>query len=95
MTRVDGTNGVVGGTSAVAPLWAALVALGNQRSGKPLGFLNTALYANAAAFHDITNGTNGAYSAVPGWDACTGLGTPDGVKIIAALTATPAAPPAP
>jgi len=95
VTRVDGTNGVVGGTSAVAPLWAALVALGNQRSGKPLGFLNTALYANAAAFHDITNGTNGAYSAVPGWDACTGLGTPDGVKIIAALTATPAAPPAP
>lgn len=86
-TRVDGSDGVVGGTSAVAPLWAALTALGNQQSGKPLGFLNPGLYRNPAAFHDVTKGSNGAYSAKAGWDACTGLGTPDGVKVIAALTA--------
>jgi len=85
-TRVDGSNGVVGGTSAVAPLWAALTALGNQQFGKPLGFLNPGLYANPTAFHDVTSGSNGAYSAKSGWDACTGLGTPDGAKIIAALT---------
>jgi kumamolisin len=85
-TRVDGTDVVVGGTSAVAPLWAALTALGNQEFGKPLGFLNPGLYANPSAFHDITKGSNGAYSAKSGWDPCTGLGTPDGVKLIAALT---------
>jgi kumamolisin len=85
-TRIDGTNEVVGGTSAVAPLWAALTALGNQSAGKPLGFLNPGLYANPSAFNDITKGSNGAYSAKSGWDPCTGLGTPDGVKIIAALT---------
>jgi kumamolisin len=85
-TRVDGTNVVVGGTSAVAPLWAALTALGNQSAGKPLGFLNPGLYANPKAFNDITEGSNGAYSAKIGWDPCTGLGTPDGVAVVAALT---------
>lgn len=81
---VDGQEGVVGGTSAVAPLWAALVCRLAQRAGKPLGLLQPTLYANVApgvaqpGFHDITHGNNGAYRAGPGWDACTGLGTPDG-----------------
>lgn len=93
--RVDGSDGVVGGTSAVAPLWAALVALGNQRLGKPLGFINPGLYANAASLRDITSGNNGAYAAKAGWDACTGLGSPDGAKVVAALTtATAPTPPA-
>jgi kumamolisin len=81
--RIDGTDTVVGGTSAVAPLWAALVARLNQLAGTPLGFVNPLLYANASALRDITSGTNGAYTAGPGWDACTGLGTPDGAKLAA------------
>ncbi len=88
--RVDGQNFTIGGTSAVAPLWAGLVALANQKLGKPVGFLNTALYTSAkvrAAMRDITVGDNGAYRAGAGWDACTGLGVPDGQKLIAALKA--------
>ncbi|MGC2252453.1 MAG: peptidase S53, partial [Acidobacteriaceae bacterium] len=67
-------------TSAVAPLWAGLIALLNQKLGKPLGFLNPQIYPllGSAAFRDITQGTNGAYNAGPGWDACTGLGSPVG-----------------
>jgi kumamolisin len=86
-TLVDGQSGVIGGTSAVAPLWAGLVALINQSIGKPVGFINPLLYqANEAAdFNDVTSGNNGAYSAGPGWDACTGLGSPNGAQIAAAL----------
>jgi kumamolisin len=88
--RVDGQNMVIGGTSAVAPLWAGLIALLNQSLGKSVGFLNPWLYAKAAsapgAIHDITTGNNGAYQARAGWDACTGLGSTDGVKLQAALT---------
>jgi kumamolisin len=77
--RVDGRTAVFGGTSAVAPLWAALVALLNQQHGSPRGFWNPALYAAAAsAFRDITSGNNGAFKAGAGWDACTGLGSPNG-----------------
>jgi kumamolisin len=73
---------VVGGTSAVAPLWAALVALLNQQRGSNIGFLNPTIYAKAEnGFHDITQGNNGAYSAGPGWDPCTGLGSPDGTEL--------------
>ncbi len=82
---VDGEQQVVGGTSAVAPLWAALLTLINQMKGTPVGFANASLYEDAADFHDITQGNNGAYSAGPGWDACTGLGSPDGNKLAAAL----------
>lgn len=82
---VDGQQEVVGGTSAVAPLWAALIALINQQVGKPSGFVNATLYGDPQDFHDITQGNNGAYSAGPGWDPCTGLGSPDGVEIAAAL----------
>jgi kumamolisin len=82
---VDGQQQVVGGTSAVAPLWAALVALLNQQKGSPLGFVNPTLYADKTDFHDITQGNNGAYKAGPGWDACTGLGSPNGQEIAQAL----------
>src|SRR5208337_5270880 len=84
---VDGSSEVVGGTSAVAPLWAALIARINQQIGKPVGFVNPTLYASPSAFHDITSGNNGAFSAGPGWDACTGLGSPVGNQIATALGA--------
>jgi kumamolisin len=87
-TRVDGQDTVIGGTSAVAPLWAGLIALFNQSLGKPVGFLNPQLYTNAAiraAFHDISVGNNGKYAAGPGWDACTGLGSPDGSALLKLL----------
>ena len=77
--RVDGHDTVIGGTSAVAPLWAALIARLNQALGVPLGFANPLLYQSVAAatFHDITTGNNGGYSAGPvgtrarGWGART------------------------
>jgi kumamolisin len=80
---VDGSATVIGGTSAVAPLWAGLVALLNERAGKRLGSINAALYANPHVLRDITTGTNGAYRAAPGWDACTGLGSPNGPALAA------------
>jgi len=86
---VDGEHAVFGGTSAVAPLWAALVARINQLTGSPIGFLNPLIYNNAveaAGFHDITQGSNGSFNAAQGWDPCTGLGTPDGAQLFGALT---------
>jgi kumamolisin len=85
--RVDGQTGVYGGTSAVAPLWAGLVAVANQQLGAKAGFLQPAMYAakSAKAFNDITQGSNGAFSAGPGWDACTGLGSPIAGKLIPLL----------
>lgn len=80
---VDGRSGIFGGTSAVAPLWSALVALINEHRRKPLGFFNPHLYRHAQhALRDITNGNNGAYQAGPGWDACTGLGSPNGKELL-------------
>jgi len=83
---VDGESEAIGGTSAVAPLWAGLVALINQNLGHPIGFINPLLYQlyskKPTDFHDITVGNKGSYSAIPGWDPCTGLGTPDGTKIM-------------
>jgi kumamolisin len=76
----------------VAPLWAGLIALVNQALGRSVGFVNPALYEIArttGAFRDITIGTNGSYSAADGWDACTGLGVPDGAKLLEALRAWP------
>ncbi len=90
--RVDGQDVVVGGTSAVAPLWAALVALMNQKLGSAVGFLNPKLYqAGESVFHDITSGNNddanlGSYSAKAGWDPCTGLGSPNGTAILQLLS---------
>ncbi len=96
--RVDGTEIVVGGTSAVAPLWAALVTRLAQAAGRPLGLLQPALYDRIQAcsavpgFRDITTGSNGGYSAGPGWDACTGLGVPDGTALLTALSRRRTAP---
>jgi kumamolisin len=89
---VDGQQTVIGGTSAVAPLWAGLLVRINQSLGKNVGYLNPLLYTSnvESTLHDITAGNNGTYSAGPGWDACTGLGTPDGAALLAAL-GTPAA----
>jgi kumamolisin len=86
---VDGKSLVIGGTSAVAPLWSGLVALLNEKLGKALGFLSPTLYGlpkTDAAFHDIITGSNGAFSAGPGWDACTGLGSPEGENLLTALS---------
>jgi kumamolisin len=77
----------MGGTSAVAPLWAALIALLNERLGKRVGYLNPLLYESVApfGFNDVHKGNNGAYRARQGWDACTGYGTPDGERLLDAL----------
>ncbi|WP_430391563.1 S53 family peptidase [Dyella sp. 20L07] len=86
--RVDGQDQVIGGTSAVAPLWAALVARFNQQQGQNLGDAHAAIYTiGSSAFHDITQGNNGLYKAAKGWDACTGLGTPNGQTLLTALAA--------
>ena len=86
--RVDGQAQVIGGTSAVAPLWAALIARCNQKLGRPVGEPHAAFYQiGIKAFRDITQGNNGAYKAGPGWDACTGLGSPNGEALLAALAA--------
>jgi len=82
--RVDGQEMVIGGTSAVAPLYAALIARINGKLGRNVGFVNTKLYAGGV-LRDITVGDNGAYHAAAGWDACTGLGSADGGKVLAAL----------
>jgi kumamolisin len=89
--RVDGQDVVLGGTSAVAPLWAGLVCRYAQVLGAKLGLLQTAIYEAASAgqatsgFRDITSGNNGAYHAGPGWDPCTGLGVPDGGTLLTVL----------
>ena len=90
VTLVDGQSGVIGGTSAVAPLWAGLIALINESIGRPAGLINPLLYQTATTaddFNDVTTGNNGAYSAGPGWDPCTGLGSPIGAQVAIALGA--------
>ena len=90
---VDGQQEVVGGTSAVAPLWAALTARLAQALGHSLGLVQQQLYAGiepgqpVAGLRDITVGNNGAYSAGPGWDACSGLGVPEGSALLQRLEA--------
>lgn len=79
--RVDGTNTTIGGTSAVAPLWAGLIARINATKAASVGYINAQLYKNPTAFKDIIQGNNGDFSATPGWDACTGMGSPDGKKL--------------
>lgn len=94
-----GQNGflpVGNGTSAAAPPWAGIIADANQLAGRPLGFLNPALYAIGAAqiqsgfFHDITVGNNAynglpGYSATRGWDLASGFGTPNISTLLAQL----------
>jgi len=91
--RVDGSTMVIGGTSAVAPLWAGLIALNNAQNKTAAGFLQPTIYTAKAksSFHDITSGNNGAFSAGPGWDACTGLGSPIGTALIKLLGGAAAA----
>jgi len=81
VVRVDGVDTVFGGTSAVAPLWAALVARINSAKGVAAGYLNPHLYKNRSALNDITQGNNGDFAASAGWDASTGLGSPDGQRV--------------
>ncbi|HEX8756945.1 MAG TPA: S53 family peptidase [Steroidobacteraceae bacterium] len=78
---IDGRKAVIGGTSAVAPLWAGLIARINGATGHAAGFVNPALYGQLSALRDITQGNNGGFAASRGWDACTGLGSPDGAKV--------------
>ena len=101
---VNGAVQAVGGTSASSPTFAATVSLINEERLKadkpPMGFLNPFLYANEAAFVDVTTGTNAisrgggtplryGYAATTGWDAATGLGTPHFEKLLtAAMAAT-------
>ncbi len=78
-----------GGTSAVAPLWAALIAQLNQRLGTRVGFLNPLLYESVerGVFNDVAKGGNGAYRArAERWDACTGHGSPRGRALLDALS---------
>ena len=91
---VDGKQFTIGGTSAVAPLWAGLIALLNQQLGRSVGYLNPGIYgwpSSSGAFHDISagdndiTGKNGPYPARSGWDACTGWGTPNGANLLSAL----------
>jgi Pro-kumamolisin, activation domain/Immunoglobulin I-set domain/Carbohydrate binding domain/Viral BACON domain len=97
----NGQSETVGGTSCAAPLWAGLMALVNQQAvaaGKPVvGFINPAIYEianesiSSISFNDITTGNNAwpasaaAFSAVTGYDLCTGLGTPKSTNLINAL----------
>ena len=88
----NGQQVTFGGTSAVAPLYAGLVARLNQASGTPLGFANPLFYNNESAFRDITSGNNGGYSATVGWDPCSGLGSPNGRSLASAIHPSPPAP---
>lgn len=96
---VDGQNMVIGGTSAVAPMWAALAVCLSQALGKNVGFINPALYSLTGWSRDIVQGNNGTYAARAGYDCCTGLGVPIGSKLLAALQGptppAPVPPPAP
>ena len=96
LIQVDRQHIIMGGTSAVAPLYAALIALCNEQLGRRLGYLNPVLYglpASARAFRDIRSGDNdislhhSAYPASTGWDPCSGLGSVDGSNLLAALRA--------
>jgi kumamolisin len=97
LVPLHGGTQVIGGTSAAAPLWAAICAGLQAKFGKPISFLNPQFYRTAAGFRDIISGNNGNYIARAGWDPCTGLGTPVFAKLLAALsgTALPPPPPAP
>ncbi len=89
---LNGADVVTGGTSAVAPLWGAFLALINERRGRPLGFINALLYRNPGSLRPITSGANRrtgsniGYDAGPAWNACIGLGSPRGPDLIRLLS---------
>ena len=90
---VNGAAKVIGGTSAVAPLWAGLAALINEKADLPIGFFLADLYAAPELLRPITEGDNKpkgttiGYSAGPGWNACTGLGVPQGMALFGKFAA--------
>jgi kumamolisin len=90
---VGGQTTVKDGTSAATPLWAGLIAIANAERGSRIGLVNSFLYANRGVCRPITQGDNRVngkgYDAGPGWNACTGLGVPNGAKVLAALSAIP------
>jgi kumamolisin len=89
----NGRSDLIGGTGAVASLWSGLIALINQIIGKPLGYINPFLAhytSNPKGFNNITSGHNGKYRAGPGWNACTGLGTPRGNELAALFSSAEA-----
>jgi len=83
---VDGTAQTFGGTSAVAPLYAALIAQINEQINGRCGMLHPFLYGNPTVCRDITQGTNGSFNAATGWDATTGLGSIKGNDLLARLS---------
>lgn len=91
--RINGKDLGVGGTSATTPLWAALVCRLSQSLNRKLGLLHPTLYAATQpgvltpGFREILSGSNGVYEASAGWDPCTGLGVPDGLKLLSVLSA--------
>lgn len=95
LTYAGGQFGIVGGTSAAAPLWGALITLCNEELGARVGNFNALLYSTfgpGKVLNDITKGNNdtdgyldGQFKAGAGWDACTGWGTPNGDKLLTAL----------
>ena len=92
----SGSHTVVGGTSAVAPMWAAIAAYLAASLGHSNGDLSAILYAlPAGAMRDITSGNNGTYVAKAGYDCCTGLGAPVVSKLLAALQPQPVPVPVP
>ncbi len=82
---VDGQSTVIGGTSAVAPLMASLLACINEKLGSSVGFINPTIYQSSSAFRDVTQGNNNGQTAAVGWDACTGMGVPIGTQLEQAL----------
>lgn len=98
-TLVNGQWYTVGGTSAVGPLYAGLLARINQQLGRPGGLVNLSLYGAGITngFNDIVSGGNSydavpGYTASPGWDAVTGWGTPGGLALLNLLSAQAANP---
>ncbi len=79
------------GTSAVAPLWAALIARCNHHLGRRCGWVNAPLYRlgreGKRGLRPVKHGSNDGYEAADGWNACAGYGTPDGAAILAHLAA--------
>ena len=88
---LHGKPGCIGGTSAATPLWAALICRLTQALGRPVGLLQPLIYHGVTAdlvtagFRDVVQGNNGSYAARPGWDPNTGLGSPHGEQLLAAL----------
>jgi kumamolisin len=90
---VGGQTVMKDGTSAAAPLWAALIAIANAKRGQPVGYLHSFLYQTSSLCRPIVDGNNRSngvgYEAGPGWNACTGFGVPRGLETVNALAAMP------